>query len=134
MFFLLGRLVAGLELVEKGVQALEVALPNTPVSLQPHFQLSERRGPQGINAALRIHADVHQSGFAEHPQMFGDLRLPEVQAMGQVTNRAWTVEQEFDDLKPVGLGEGSESFQHDEYEYASRRIFLSRNILMEEYI
>jgi hypothetical protein len=62
--------------------------------------------------------------------MLRDLRLPEMQALGQVTDRPWTVEQEFDDLKPVGLGEGSESFQHGEFEYASRHIFVSRNILV----
>jgi hypothetical protein len=65
-FFLLGLRFAGFQFVKKGVQALEVALPKTPVSLQPHLKLLERCGPQGINSALCVHANVHQSGVTEH--------------------------------------------------------------------
>ncbi|HXN53562.1 MAG TPA: hypothetical protein VN943_16640 [Candidatus Acidoferrum sp.] len=103
MFFLFG-----LHLVEQGVQALEVALPKTPVPLQPDLKLVERRGPQGINAALSVHANVHQSGIAEHPQMFGDLRLAETQPIDHVSDRSWPVKQQFHDLKAVRLGQRSE--------------------------
>jgi hypothetical protein len=133
MSFLFGRLFAGLESVEEGVQSLEVALPNTPVPLQPYFKLLERCGPQGINSALSVHPDVHQPSFTEHSQMLGDLRLAEMQLLNHVAYGQGTVEQQFDNLKTVGLSEGSESFQHGEFEYASRRIFLSRHILVEEY-
>jgi hypothetical protein len=134
MFFLFARPFTSLEFVEKGVQPLEVPLPKSPVTLQPLFKLLERRGPQGIDAALRVHANINESGFAEDTQVFGDLRLPETQAMGQVTDRPRTAEQKLDDLKPVWLGEGAEGFQHGEFEYASTRLFLSRHILVEEYI
>ncbi len=65
--------------------------------------------------------------------MFGHLRLAEMQMMDQVANGAWTSEQEFDDLKAAGLGEGSEGFQHGKCEYAPRHIFVSRHILVWEY-
>ena len=93
--------------MEEDVQALEVALPKTPVALQPSLQLLERGGPQSINAALRVHANVHQSSGAEHPQMLRDLRLAETQAKDQVTDRPRAVAQEFDDLKAVRLGESA---------------------------
>jgi hypothetical protein len=61
--------------------------------------------------------------------MFGDLRLAETQAMYHIAHGAWTVTQEFDDLKTAGLGQRSEGGHHGEREYASKRIFLSRHIL-----
>jgi hypothetical protein len=67
--------------MEQGVQALKVALPESPVSLQPHFKFLERRWTQCINSALSVHTNVHQAGITEHPQMFGDLRLAQMQPM-----------------------------------------------------
>jgi hypothetical protein len=127
-FFLLS-----LHFVKQGIQALKVALPKAPVPLQPDLKLLERGWPQRINPALRVYANVHQSGLTEHAQMFGDLRLAEAQAMDHVADGPWTVAQEFDDVKAVGLGQGSESGDHGGSEYASTRIFLSRNILCREY-
>jgi hypothetical protein len=133
MFFLFAQPFAGLEFVEKGIQPLEIALPNSAIPLQPLSKLLERRGAQGINAALGVHANINESSLAEDAKMLRDLRLPETQAMNHVPYGAWPVEQEFDDLKAVGLGERAEGFQHGKYEYASRRIFLSRHILCGEY-
>ena len=62
--------------------------------------------------------------------MFRDLRLAETEAMNHVADGARPIAQQLDDLKAVGLGQGPEScFHHGESEYASTRIFLSRNIL-----
>src|SRR5437879_6447973 len=121
-FFLLG-----LQFVEQAVQALEVALPKTPVPLQPHLKLLEWRGPQRINSALSVHANVNQSGITEHPQMFGDLGLAETQAMDHVPDRAWSVTQEFDDLKTVRLGQRSQCGNHGD------RICLNTTILVKTY-
>src|SRR5882724_9054047 len=110
-FFPAGFSFIVLESFEQGVQTLEVGLPNTPVLLQPHLKLLERLGAQGIDAALRVHANVNQSGIAENAQVLGDLRLAETQTMNHVTDRARPVEQEFDDLKSVGLGKSSKCFQ-----------------------
>jgi hypothetical protein len=104
MFFLFGLQFTGLELAEKGAEALEVALPNPPVPLEPGFQLLERRGAQGVNAALRVDANVDESGVAEDAQVFRDLGLTETQAADQVPDRARAVAQKFDDMKTVGLG------------------------------
>jgi len=89
--------------MEQGVQTLKVALPDTPVSLHPDLKLLERRWTQCINSALGVYADVNQPGITEHPQMFGDLRLAQVQPMDHLPDRAWSVAQQFDDLKTVGL-------------------------------
>jgi hypothetical protein len=75
MFFRFGLWFAGFELTEKGVEALEIVLPDPPVSFEPGFQLLERRGAQGVNAALRVDANVDESGVAEDAQVFRDLGL-----------------------------------------------------------
>src|SRR6267143_6151986 len=111
--------LVGLHLVQQGIQALEVALPKTPVLLQPNPQFLEWRGPQRINPALRVHANVHQSGITEHPQMFGDLRLAETEFIDHVPDRPWSAQQQIDDLKTVRLGQRSECCHHGECEYAS---------------
>jgi hypothetical protein len=108
-FFLLGFRLFGLQLFKNGVQTLEIALPNTTVSLDPHFKLAKRLGPQLINPALSVDANFHQSGIAEDAEMFRDLRLAEAQALDHVTDGARAVAQEFDDLKAAGFGERSQS-------------------------
>jgi hypothetical protein len=103
---------------------MEVVLPKAPVSLQPHFQLVERRGAQGINAALRVHANVNQSGITEYAEMLGDLRLAETQPADQVPDGPWTVTQKFDDMKTAGLGEGPECGHHGEGRICCRTYIL----------
>jgi hypothetical protein len=138
MFFRLDPKLTGLQLarlqfLENGIEALEVALPKTPESLHPNFKLLQRRWPQRINPALGVHANVHQSGITEHPQVFRDLRLAETELIDHVPNRPRSVKEQFDDLKTIRLGQRSECFHHGESEYASTRIFLSRHILVGEY-
>ena len=67
--FLLMFQFFGFQFFENGVEALEIALPKALVFLQPHIELAKRRGPQLINPALSIHANIHQSGIAEHAEM-----------------------------------------------------------------
>jgi hypothetical protein len=112
---------------------MEVVFPKAPVSLQPHFQLVERRGAQGINAALRVHANVNQSGITEYAEMLGDLRLAETQPADQVPDGPWTVTQKFDDMKTAGLGEGPECGHHGQSNmlqnvYSCQGIFVLGNI------
>ncbi len=66
--------------------------------------------------------------------MFRDLRLAEPQLIDHVSDRPRSVTQQFDDLKPVRLGQGPQGCHHGGFEYASVRIFLSRHILVRGYI
>jgi hypothetical protein len=103
MFFL-----AGLHLDEQGVEALEIALPDPAIPLDPSLQLLQRCWAQGIDSALRVDANVHQPGLTEHAEMLGDLRLPKPKLIDHVPDRTWTVEQQFYDLQTVRLSQGSE--------------------------
>jgi hypothetical protein len=120
-------------LVEKGVQALEISLPESPVTLEPHFELLERGGPQRIDAALCVHAHFHEASIVQDAEVLGDLRLTEAEAPDEVADGAGPGAQEFDDMKAVGLAQSAEGSHHTGDEYASKHIFVSRNILLKEY-
>jgi hypothetical protein len=104
----------GLKIVEQGVQTQEVGFPEAPVPLDPNLKLLKRRWTQRINSALSVYADVHQASVAEHPQMFGDLGLAQMQAICHLPDRPWSVTQQFDDLKTVGLAQRFQGLDHGE--------------------
>jgi hypothetical protein len=105
-------LLLGFHLAEQGVQALEVGFPKIAVPREPNLKLPERSGAQGINAALSVHANIHETGVTEDTEMLGDLRLAQTQAMGHVPDRARASTQELDDVQSVGLGERSKRSDH----------------------
>jgi hypothetical protein len=107
-----GFFVAGLHFVEQDIEALEILLPKPAIPLQPNVELLQRRRTQSINSALRIDPSTDKACVAEHPQMFGDLRLPEMEAVDHVADGTRTVAQEFDDVKAVGLCQSFECFEH----------------------
>jgi hypothetical protein len=123
-----GFRLGGLQIVEKSVEALEVAFPETVVALQPALELLERRGAQGVDAALGVDANADQSGVTEDAQMLGDLRLAEPEATDHIANGAGAIAQEFDDMESVGLCERAECVHHGLHYYSCLRIFVSRNI------
>src|SRR5271163_2769053 len=91
--------------LQHAIEALEIAFPNASVPFDPDFELLQRRGAQCINAALRIHAHVHQSSVAEHAQMLRDLRLTEAQAMDHIADGPRPFAKRSDVWKGVGLAQ-----------------------------
>src|ERR1700733_2733829 len=55
-----------LKLFKHAIESLEIAFPNSPISFNPHFEFLQRRRPQCVDPALRVHANVHQSGVAQN--------------------------------------------------------------------
>jgi hypothetical protein len=103
-----------LQFAEQGVQALEIRLPNTAVAFEPGLELLERGGAQGIDAALRVDANVHEAGLAEDAEVLGDLGLAETEAADRVADGARSAAEELDDVKAVRLGEGAKCGGHNE--------------------
>jgi hypothetical protein len=93
--------LASLHLVEQGVKALEITLPDTAIPLDPSLELLERGGAQGIDPALRVDANVHQPGLTEHAEMLGDLWLGNAETVDQVADGARAIKQQFNDLETV---------------------------------
>src|SRR6202030_2205097 len=65
--------------------------------------------------------------------MLGNLGLGKLQPVDEVSHRPRAISQQFNDLKAAGLCERFEGGHHGKREYASKRIFVSRNILRERY-
>jgi hypothetical protein len=103
-------LLGGLHVFEQGVQALEVALPEAAIAIEPGLELLERRGSQRIDSTLRVDADIDEAGVAQNTQVLGYLRLAETETINEVANGAWSVQQQLNDVKPIGLGQGSKGF------------------------
>lgn len=118
-FSLLGFHRFGFHVLKQHVQALIVCFPNAPVSFDPYFKLLQWRRPQLVDPPLRVHADVYESGIAQHPQMFRDLRLAKAQRVNYVPHRPRTAPEQFNNLKAIGFGQGSKCVQHVEIEYPS---------------
>jgi hypothetical protein len=64
---------------------------------------------------LRAHLDLDEAGFAEHAEVLRHLRLLEMETLADVSDRARPAAEELDDAEPIGLGEGCEGPDHDEY-------------------
>jgi hypothetical protein len=103
-------LLGGLHVFEQGVQAVEVALPKAAIAIEPGLELLERRGSQRIDSALRVDADIDETGVAQNTQMLGYLRLAKAEAIDEVANGPWSVEQQLNDVETIGLGQRSKGF------------------------
>jgi hypothetical protein len=127
-FFWIGTGLGGFQLVEQGIEALEVGLPELAILFEPLFQLLERGRAEGVDAALGVAANADEAGLAEHAEMLRNLGLAEAEAQDEFADGAGAAEQEFDDVEAIGFGEGAEGGKHGADEYASRGIVVSRNI------
>jgi len=67
---------------------------------------------QGVDAALGVAANADKAGFAEDAEVLGNLGLAQAEAKDEVADRARAVEQEFDNVEAVGLGESAEGGDH----------------------
>src|SRR6266849_10086767 len=97
MFFL-----GDLPFVEQSVQALEVALQNSPVALQPFGGLRERLGLEPARPPLRVAPTRNQTGALQHLEMLGDRGLADRKRLGQLRDRRLTRGEPGQDRPPRG--------------------------------
>ncbi len=86
------------------LERIEAAGPLGAIGLQPRVQFHERLGPEPVQPPLRIAADLHQTGVAQHPQMPGDTRLMHPDALDQLIDRALAVANGIEDAPPGRFG------------------------------
>jgi len=91
---------------------LEVCFPDSAIAFDPGVEFLERRGAQGVDAALGVDAGVDEARVGEDAEMLGDLRLVEAKLVDKVADGTRAAEEEFDDVEAVGFGEGFEGFEH----------------------
>ena len=91
--------------VEVALERVEAVTPRRPVRREPLVDLLQRLGPEPVDPALGVGADLDHSGVAQHPQVLRHRGLADVQRRHQVADRALPLPQEVEDPAAVGLGE-----------------------------
>src|SRR5688572_28335639 len=76
-----------LDLSQMVVEAVEAALPELPVALQPAGDVLQRARVEPTGPPLRRPAAADQAGAFEDPQMFGDRLEADRERLGQLVDR-----------------------------------------------
>src|SRR6266516_2970810 len=98
----------GFELLEQGIEALVVTLPQPAVAFQPLGSLPQPLGLEAARPPLRVAAARNQAGALQYLQVLGDRRLAHRERLGQLRHRRLTRRQAGEDRPPGGIGEGRE--------------------------
>ncbi|HLI85317.1 MAG TPA: hypothetical protein VKV17_15470 [Bryobacteraceae bacterium] len=61
--------------------------PEPPERRQPGIHFLERFRFQSVQTALRVHRGLHETGLAQHSQMFGHRRLGHSKLALNLSNR-----------------------------------------------
>src|SRR5207245_9014675 len=99
------RSCSGFELIEQGIEALEAALPETAVALQPRGGFRERLGLEPAGPSLGVAAVGHQAGSLQHLEVLGDRRLAHREWPGQLRHRRLPRRAPGEDGAPRRIGE-----------------------------
>jgi hypothetical protein len=75
-------------------------------------KLSQPLGAELVDPLLGAGPHFNQPGLPQDPQVFGRLRLIELQPLADLTGRLRPGPQELDDAEAIGLGESCERFDH----------------------
>src|SRR5438093_8991852 len=80
----------GFELVEQGIEALVVALPQPAVAFQPPGGFAEPLGLEAAGPPLRVAAARDQAGALQDSEVLGDRGLAHGERVGQLRHRRLT--------------------------------------------
>src|SRR5262249_5648774 len=94
-------------LVQRGAQALEVALPDAVAEPEPGGDGPEGRRVEGIDAMPPFRPDVDQADPAQDLEMRRYRRLADVEIAADVGHRARPGPQGHEDVPPRRVGDGS---------------------------
>jgi hypothetical protein len=108
MSFVPGLQLIGFHLVEKGVEALEVACPNFAVFFEPFGGLDKRLGFEAAGAALSVSAAGDEAGALKNFEVLGNGGLGHGKRLGQLHDRCFAGGEARKDRPPSWIGEGSE--------------------------
>ena len=101
-----------LELFDERVHFLEACFPELAIALEPIVQAQERVGAQFVEPLLGASLHADEPRLFQHPQMFGHLRLIELQTRADVVHVARARAKELDDAKAIGFCQRRECLDH----------------------
>jgi hypothetical protein len=87
------------------LERIEPVGPLDPVGLKPGVQFHERFRAEPVQPPLRISANLHKAGVAEHLEMSRDTRLMHPDELYQVIDRAFAVTNGIEDAPPGWFGD-----------------------------
>lgn len=90
-------------------ESVDAAFPLGAEGFKPGVELSERLGPEAVEAALRVAPDLHQAGLAQDPQVARDARLRHADVLDEVADGALADPDRIEDAAARGLGDGFEN-------------------------
>ena len=79
------------------LEHVEPVRPVAPVRRQPAIDLSQRCRIKAVPAPLRVDADAHEPGLAQHPQMLGDAGLAQPELVDQLAYRVLALAQQVEE-------------------------------------
>lgn len=94
--------------VEKGVEALEIALPEFAVALEPASGFGERFWREAAGTALAVAAAGNESGALENAKVFGDGGLAHGKRFCEFEDAGFAAGKAGQDGAAGGIGEGGE--------------------------
>src|SRR5256885_16710160 len=96
----------GFELLEQGIEALVVALPQPPVALQPFGRFPQPLGLEAARPSLRVAAARNQAGALHDLQVLGDRRLAHPERLVDASQPLPARRPAVEDGPPGGMREG----------------------------
>ena len=90
-------------------EASQSLVPEAPVCVEPAVKLGEGSGPEGVEAACAIGADVHQLRLAENPQVSRHGRLGERrEGRDELARGPFVAGEQIEHCAPGWLSDGCE--------------------------
>jgi hypothetical protein len=99
---------AGLQVVKKGIQAMELQFPELPVVLEPLRSVTERPGFQAPRTTLRILPARNQSRPFQYFKVLRNRRLADRERPRQVRYRGFPLGKSSQDGSTRRIGQGCE--------------------------
>src|SRR5580693_7771825 len=103
-----GFLLPGLQLVQEGVEALEVGLPEFSILLQPLGGFGQRPGLDPAGSFLGVASPGNEASLLKHLEVFGNRGLAQLERSHELINRGLALRQPGQDSPAGRVRQGRE--------------------------
>jgi len=83
-------------------ERVEAVAAERAVGLEPGIDLRERLRLRRVQPTPTVHADRHEPGLAQHPEVLGDAGLAELEVADKVADGSLALAQQVEDSRRCG--------------------------------